>query len=182
MPFGILEKILGLIKIYPEKAIGDLELKDFGIKIPPKIKNLYEEVIWTYNNKMGVLCAAGIRAVLEGICNEKNIEGGKVQKYEFGKPVLSHDGIPLLVNSSQLNGKIEGLAEHNFITKSYAQILHNLRFLGNQAVHQLDRPSDEHLKLAIDIIEHTLTSIYAIEVKAEGLKVKEEIPSNEIED
>lgn len=165
-------------KLFPMRDSNSIDFKDFGPKIPDKIKVLYREVIVTFNNKLGVLCAAGIRAVIEGICNEKGIEGGKVIINQGGLPVLDVDGNPKTKTSSNLDGKIEGLGEKGFITKNYAWTLHNLRFLGNQAVHQLDKPNEENLRLAIDIIEHTLSSIYEIQVKAEKLAKKEEIVSN----
>ena len=155
-------------KIYPIRDLSNIEIRDFGPKIPHKIKVLYFEVIQTFNSKLGVLCAAGIRAIIEGICNEKKINGGSVIKYDkkTNMPKVNEDGSIKIEYSSNLDGKIEGLAEHGFITKNYAATLHNLRFLGNQAVHQLDKPSEDNLKLAIDIVEHTLKSIYEIEEKA----------------
>jgi hypothetical protein len=51
-----------------------------------------------------------------------------------------------------------------------ADILHELRFLGNEAVHQLDRPSTKELTLAIDIIHHILDALYEIPKKAETLR------------
>ncbi|CAH8239910.1 hypothetical protein VAEU17_810001 [Vibrio aestuarianus] len=32
--------------------------------------------------------------------------------------------------------------------------------MGNKAVHELDMPSLDELKIAIDIVEHTLENIY----------------------
>lgn len=163
-------------KLFPMRDTNSIDFKDFGPKIPEKIKVLYREVILTFNNKLGVLCAAGIRAVVEGICNEKNIDGGNVIRYDkvTKQPKKDTSGNIKLEMSKNLDGKIEGLAEKGYITKNYARTLHDLRFLGNQAVHQLDRPNDLNLKLAIEIIEHTLSSIYEIEVKAQKLSQKEQ--------
>ena len=168
-------------KIYPVRDTSNIDFKDFGPKIPEKIKVLYREVINTFNNKLGVLCAAGIRAVIEGICNEKEVGGGNVIRYNksTGEPKTDEVGNVKKEYSSNLDGKIEGLAEQGYITKNYAKTLHNLRFLGNQAVHQLDKPKEENLKLAIDIVEHTLSSIYEIEIKAQKLAQKEMENNNE---
>lgn len=162
-------------KLYPMRDITSIDFKDFGPKIPEKIKVLYREVILSFNNKLGVLCAAGIRAIIEGICNEKNIEGGNINRKDKGTglPKTDPEGNLKLEYSKNLDGKIEGLSEKGYITKNYASTLHDLRFLGNKAVHQLDKPNDEFLKLAIDIVEHTLSSIYEIEIKAQKLAQKD---------
>lgn len=40
-------------------------------KIPEKIDRLYKETIAAYNNELWVLCATGLRSLLEGICDDK---------------------------------------------------------------------------------------------------------------
>ncbi|NDD14413.1 MAG: hypothetical protein EB072_17655, partial [Betaproteobacteria bacterium] len=49
--------------------------------------------------------------------------------------------------------------------------LHKHRFIGNNAVHDLSRPSDNDLKIAIEIVQHMFESLYEILEKAEALKV-----------
>lgn len=46
----------------------------------------------------------------------------------------------------------------------YAETLHKLWFMGNEALHKLDIPEDE-LKVAIDILEHAIVSICEIDRK-----------------
>jgi hypothetical protein len=58
------------------------------------------------------------------------------------------------------------------ITCASSHILHELRFLGNEAVHELDQPSTNELTLAIDIIHHILDALYEIPEKAETLRDK----------
>jgi hypothetical protein len=41
----------------------------------PASSALYEEAITCYNEKVLILCAAGLRALLEGICQDKRIKG-----------------------------------------------------------------------------------------------------------
>jgi len=44
-------------------------------KLKPKLRVIYEEAVACYNNEAFILCAAGLRAILEGICQDKNIGG-----------------------------------------------------------------------------------------------------------
>lgn len=44
--------------------------------------------------------------------------------------------------------------------------------MGNDAIHQLDRPSVEELRLAIEIVEHIFEQLYEIPEKALELKAK----------
>ena len=61
------------------------------------------------------------------------------------------------------------------MTASNAEILHQHRFLGNKAVHELEQPSREELRLAIEIIEHTFETVYSIPQKGRALKAKTKI-------
>ena len=80
-----------------------------------------------------------------------------------------------IIYKNNLQGKIGGLYEKNLITKTHAEILHEHRFLGNNAVHELDMPSAEELKLGIEILEHTLENIYELKYKGEELQWKREL-------
>jgi len=74
------------------------------------------------------------------------------------------------MQKKDLEGKISGLHDKGVLTKKHADILHNLRFLGNEAVHELDQPSTNELALALDIIHHILDALYEIPEKAETLR------------
>ena len=69
------------------------------------------------------------------------------------------------MRKNDLRGKIEGMLEKGLITPGQRDILHEHRFLGNEALHQLDTPNSQELNLAIDIIEHTLEHLYEIRDK-----------------
>jgi hypothetical protein len=64
------------------------------------------------------------------------------------------------------------MVEKGFLTEANAETLHQLRWLGNDAIHQLARPSVKELKLAIEIIEHTLEQIYEIPEKGKALDLR----------
>ena len=55
------------------------------------------------------------------------------------------------------------------LTQPSAQTLHEHRYLGNSAVHELARPSTDELKLAVEIVEHVLEQLYELPEKAAEL-------------
>jgi hypothetical protein len=114
--------------------------------LPSSLTRIYLEVITTYNNNGFILCAAGIRAILEGVCKEKGIEGNNLKQ------------------------KIIKMYEQELITQAHKSILHKLRFLGNTALHKLQMPTHEEIEAALDIIEHIVEGLYEIVGKAEILK------------
>jgi len=114
--------------------------------LPSVLSQIYKEVIIAYNNGSFLLCAAGIRAILEGVCKNENITG------------------------KNLKEKIENLYEHRFVSQQHKNILHSLRFLGNAALHELQEPIKKEIEAALDIIEHIIESLYEIVKKGELIK------------
>lgn len=148
--------------LYPKRGQDDLTIKSF-YNVPEDLEEIYEEIINCYNNKIYVLCAAGLRGIIEGICAKKNIKSGNVVKKD-------NNGSQKTKREKTLEGKIEGLHEKGFLTKEHSEILHEHRSLGNEAVHELGKPSKKELELAIQIIEHTLENIYELKGKADKLR------------
>ncbi len=128
---------------YPESA--ERTEKDFKY-LPSTLIEIYEEVVMAYNKKGSILCAAGIRAILEGICKDKGITDDNLDK------------------------KIQEMCKQGFIAKQHESILHKLRFLGNEVLHELQKPTQEEISAALDIIEHVIESLYEIERKAKHLR------------
>ncbi len=145
-------------ELYPKRGAHLRAIKPYR-NISFELKAIYRETIDAYNNHMYLLSGVGLRAIIEGICIDKSITGGKVKKATGGERI-----------SKNLDGKIAGLAAKGFLTSDNAEVLHELRFLGNDAIHELSEPSKEELLLAIDIIELVLDTIYEIGVKARRLK------------
>ncbi|MBJ7312299.1 DUF4145 domain-containing protein [Rugamonas sp. CCM 8940] len=111
------------------------------------------------------MCAAGLRALVEGICSEQGIVDGPVEFPAKG-------GGTQILRRTDLSGQIGGLHEKGLLTKSSADTLHEHRYLGNSAVHELARPPDEELKLAVEILEHTLDALYEMPEKAAQLRMR----------
>lgn len=155
--------------IYPHRTRDHLEVKTY-LGVDPLVTAIYKETIGAYNSRSVLLCAGGLRAIIEAICNSEGIDGGTVQQYRNGEPVLKPDNTPLTNYSDKLDGKINGLAEKGLLTMANASLLHEHRFLGNEALHSGRTPSPESLKAAIHIVEHILESLYQLKDQGDIIK------------
>lgn len=147
------------ISVLPKRGSSTIKPIETFHNVPQHIISLYKEVIEAFVNEVNILCAGGIRAVLEAICIDKYVKKGT---------------IPEEGTKESLKGKIYGLHEKGFITLSHVGILIHHQYLGDKALHQLERPSKEELEIAIDIIGDTLISIYDLEFKGQELKNRKE--------
>jgi hypothetical protein len=150
--------------IYPKRTSDTWNIKDF-FNIPYNLRRIYRETIDCYNNENLTLCGAGVRALVEGLCKENNVIDGEIE-------ITKTDGSIVKKRVDNLQGKINGLYEKGKLTKENAEILHEHRFLGNTAIHDLSAPTKEELNLAITIIEHVFDTLYEIPEKATQLKDK----------
>jgi hypothetical protein len=132
------------ITFYPERSRRALVPKSYS-KLEPTLAAIYKEAVTCYNSNAPILCAAGLRALLEGICQDKRIKG------------------------KNLKAKIEGLQKH-LPNKNIIRNLHHFRFMGNDAVHELAAPKSNELALAIGVIEDLLNFFYELDYKASQLR------------
>lgn len=144
-------------ELFPNRGIHSRPTKAYR-NLPIDIKKIYQETIDAYNNQLTLLTSVGIRAILEAICIDKSITEGVV-KNSKGKMIVSKN----------LDGKISGLSTKGHLTSDNAKVLHELRFLGNAAVHELSAPSIDELNIAIGIIELVIDNIYDVKHKAQLL-------------
>jgi hypothetical protein len=142
------------VEFYPERTISH-HIRKYYVHLPDNLSHLYSEVVATYNKGNLILCSAGLRALLEGICVNKGIYVGPNER---GK------------NTRSLEGKINGLA--SIVPPGIVKNLHGLRFLGNQALHELDVPNKNDVKLAISVIEDIMNIIYDLDYRAQLLMKK----------
>jgi len=147
-------------KLYPSKARH--ASKDF-LNVPPVIRRIYREAVDCFNLECLTMCAAGLRGIVEGICADNGVTKGPVE-------LTKANGTKQIKQRANLEGKISGLCEKGILTPTRASDLHEHRYLGNEALHELQQPSVNELSLAIDIIEHTLEALYEIPNKAEELR------------
>lgn len=150
------------ITLYPKRSNNTRALKEFW-EVPSNLRRIYRESIDCFNNDSYTLAAAGLRALIEGLCAELGIFDGP-------KTVTKADGTQLTKRFGNLEGKISGLHEKGFLTERSATVLNEHRFMGNEAVHELSAPSRDELALAIEIIEHTFDAIFEIPAKGDELK------------
>ncbi|KAB0671066.1 DUF4145 domain-containing protein [Oryzomonas sagensis] len=148
--------------LYPPRKPDSLPVKKFQ-NVPTLISKIYEETIKTFNDGSYTLCAAGLRVIVEGICEVNGVKDGPVTRQQ-------KDGSDKDCRSNRLEGKIYGLCEKDILTKKSADMLHEHRFLGNGAVHDLAEPGERELRIAIELIEHILEDIFVMPQKAETLK------------
>ncbi|MDQ8188543.1 DUF4145 domain-containing protein [Pelagicoccus sp. SDUM812002] len=150
------------VSLYPKRTEHTRPQKP-TYHAPPTVRKIYKEVIDCYNNESYILCAAGLRAMVEGICASKGIKKGKVE-------ITLEDETKQTKTLTNIQGKISGLFEQGYLTKDHSDILHEHRFLGNEAVHELSSPTPEELNIAIDILEHTLEALFNLPRQAIDLK------------
>jgi hypothetical protein len=130
--------------------------------VPDGPRRIYVETVEAFNRELYTLAGGGVRAIIEAICSEKQISDGPVEAPDGAGGVR-------IERKKDLRAKIAGLADAGILTKQHAELLHEHRFLGNNALHELRAPSAEHLDVAIDIVEHTLENIYEVAHKAAEL-------------
>ena len=135
--------------------------KQFGHIWGSPLDSVYRQTISALNNQLLTLTGAGVRLIIEGVCNERGIKNGLVT-----------DEKGTTKRKETLQGRINGLAEKGFITSQQAETLHEIRFLGNDAAHELDQPSATTVTTAIDIVEHLLEQVYEQPEKAKKLAAR----------
>ena len=130
--------------LFPSRIVGRPQLRDL-YHLPAKLRMVYEETRSSLIGNLKVLTGIGIRAIVETVCNEKEAPG------------------------RNLDQKIAGLVTLNLITQTEAKILHDLRFMGNQAAHEVKAHSQNELNLAFDVVEHLLKTVYLLPEQAKLL-------------
>jgi len=123
--------------------------------IPDIINRIYVEVVNAFNRGMPILCAGGLRALLEGICKDKGIRKGMTSS---GKV------------KDNLEGKINGLVK--IVPENIVKNLHSVRFFGNKALHELGVPERDELDLALTVMEDIMNVVYDLNYQADLLNRK----------
>jgi hypothetical protein len=131
---------------FPERTQLHVKDKDF-IQLPSKLTTIYRETLRAYNNNLTILCALGIRALLEGICADKHISGRNFKT------------------------KIDNMV--NILPQNIVTNLHSMRFIGNEAAHELTAPTAEDLRMAIEICEDLLNYLYELDYKARRFSISQ---------
>jgi Domain of unknown function (DUF4145) len=128
-------------EVYPPRLAGRPKLKDDGL-LPYDVENIYKETHAALCTNLPILAAVGIRALVEAVCAEEEAKGANLEK------------------------RIDSLVASGVLTPSGAQILHGLRFMGNEAAHEIKRHSPSTLGTAFDVAENLLQNVYILPEKA----------------
>jgi len=139
------------VEFYPPREFGNLTPKKFR-SIPKQLQTIYAECVHAFNYGLHLSCAIGLRALLEGICVDKNITD-----WNLGAKIP----------------KLNALLPQNIVDN-----LHGFAFLGNDAAHRLEAVDKETLQLAIEIAEDLLNVLYELDYKSRKLPKKENKPDS----
>lgn len=130
-------------ELYPARIAGRAPLEVY--ELPSSVREIYTEAHSALCNKLPVLAGVGLRAIVEAVCNHESIAG------------------------KDLKERINGLASRGLITTDAATILHSLRFMGNNAAHEIKPHNDVELNAAFDVIEILLQAVYILPGRARKL-------------
>lgn len=120
--------------IYPYYLEKGLEISSYSL--PSPIKEIYIETISALKANAYILTAGGFRAIIEALCNNLKIKKGNLE-----------ERINLLHNKGHL-------------TLSESKRLHSIRFLGNDALHEIEKPKKAQLEILLEIINHLLSNLF----------------------
>ena len=112
----------------------------------PGVGRVYAETIAAFGAGALILTGAGLRAIVEAICIQQKAKGKDLQE------------------------RIDALVETRLLAKPQADLLHEERYIGNSALHEIDPPSEKHVYLGLEIIEGLLNTIYVLPTKADELR------------
>ena len=138
-------KLVETEHLYPDRTEGREPMQGHE-KFPVRTRRIYLETLKALNSQSPILAAIGLRALIESICLEQKTKAKTLAK------------------------GIDELADIGLLSKKQAEFLHNHRFMGNQAAHEIVAPKPEHLVAAIDIAETLLKTIHVLPDMADQLK------------
>ncbi len=128
------------MKIYPPYIEIGNEIDNLN-SVPETIRVIYQETISAFKAKCNILTAAGLRAIIEAICKDLKIDKGNLEV------------------------KINALSQNSHLSVNESNRLHYIRFFGNDALHEIEKPSQKHLAILLDIINHLLSNLYINETR-----------------
>lgn len=136
-------------KRYPHAIAGHRELSHQHA-VPAVIRTVYKESLSAYAMEANILAGIGLRATIEAVCNHLEVTG------------------------SSLERRIDALAKGGHISTNDKRRLHAIRFLGNDAAHEIREPKPRDLEVALEIVEHLINSVFILESRARNLDVQVE--------
>lgn len=131
------------VTIYPPVLKGHKAVRDIG-RIPSIVGDIYRQSLEAIKAQSNVLAGIGLRATIEAICNERNVTGRSLEQ------------------------RIDKLAKAGLVSSNDADRLHAIRFLGNDAAHEIQASDTRSLLIALRIIENLIVGLYILDNDANG--------------
>lgn len=134
-------------EIYPQVSYSDrlpIETSD----LPKSVSQIYSETIIAFNAGALTLAGGGLRAIVEAICIDRKVSGRNLQT------------------------KIDDLVAKGLLAKPQADLLHEERYIGNAALHEILPPAKQEIEDGIVIVEGLINTIYILPIRAQRLREK----------
>jgi hypothetical protein len=131
--------------VYPS-VVKDHHGLSYTYFLPPLIRTIYRQTISALSQSANVLASIGLRACIEAVCNHLDISGRDLQK------------------------RIDQLFKGGYVSNGDKRRLHAIRFLGNDAAHEIKEPKHIDIRIALEIVEHLLNTVFILEKRSEGLE------------
>lgn len=122
-------------EIFPKYAVNAFNPREVAC-IPSAIYNLYCEIKRAILSESMLLAGMGLRSLTESIAND------------------------LKIRCKKLQSKITKMKNMGFITEKQCSMLHEIRFLGNDATHDAFSPNKRSVNFALGIIETLIKQSY----------------------
>lgn len=132
-------------KLFPPRKGGYVGLGDDRWLLPEKLRRIYDETSSALTSDQPVLTGIGVRAILETLCKDKTAIG------------------------SNLFSQIDDLVTKGILTPARANVLHQIRALGNLSAHEVAPHTPEQLGLAMVVVDHLLEEVYILPEKTQRL-------------
>ncbi len=114
--------------------------------LPSLINTIYSQTVKALSEHANVLASIGLRACIEAVCNHLEISG------------------------SNLERRIDQLYKAGHVSNGDKKRLHAIRFLGNDAAHEIKEPTTFDIRIALEIVEHLLNTVFILEKRARRLE------------
>lgn len=115
-------------------------------EVPPKFRDLLDEVYGALSANMRALPSMGLRAVIDTLC------------------------VDLVGDIGGFGEKLKRLQDKGHIGDRERAILEIAVDVGSASAHRGHNPSKEDLNILLDIVEHLLRGIYVLHPASEKLK------------
>lgn len=132
------------VETFPKVLKGHKAVPDID-RVPEIVGEIYKQSLEAITNKSTVLAGIGLRATIEAICNERSVTGRSLEQ------------------------RIDKLARAGLVSTSDADRLHAIRFLGNDAAHEIQAADPVSLLIALRIVENLLINLYILDTHANGV-------------